>query len=751
MVAWVVKDFGGEIPRRDPRLLPNDMAFHALNVDLHNGALSGLPQPELIVDLTGSAAWPVRKAYRVPGPTSSDPDVWMPLPSEFSSVVKSPLTNDTLHRYYWTNPQGQPAAGVWWATYAMLAAGTPPYNLGFIAPDPSVALTVTVAGGSIPAQIPSGASIVAPGAGYHPNTTLTLVGGTLVSGQPAGQFTIVSTTGTSFEIAAFGYGGTDGPATLYGTTGDGGLQLGCTISGGSLYSIDTILQPGVYTANPTNPHNEPVIGAGLVGAAIYMDMIPYELEGANASMYETPPDNPVATTSSGSGSGCTLNVSYAPNGAPPLISRSYVFTYIDAYGSESSPCGPSATVDGPGDGTWTITGFPASAPGSPSGLNYAPVSHMRLYRTVSGTAGPANFFFVADLPLGTLSYIDTSSDTAIVNNNTLTTASFTPPLANMDGLISYPGGMLLGFTDNTIHFSQPNLPHAWPAVYDISVTYDIVGLAIWQQAVVALTKGFPSQGSGTTPDTFYFSSINVPEPCIARGSIITDLAGVYYASQNGLVMLNYFGMQNQTLSNLTKNIWLTEFKAANIIACRHRTQYLALNGTGMGFIIDYAEARMGIIFITPLIDAVSVWNDVYNGTTYMMADQKVWEWDSPDTPPLTYRWRSKEFYQPAPISLGACQISLEVPRSPAPPTSVLPPPPTQPSGLALPPGVNAVFRLYFGTAGANLLCEQNIIQARALFRIPSGLKAFNWQFEIVSNVEIHSVELASTMRELKKV
>jgi hypothetical protein len=42
-------------------------------------------------------------------------------------------------------------------------------------------------------------------------------------------------------------------------------------------------------------------------------------------------------------------------------------------------------------------------------------------------------------------------------------------------------------------------------------------------------------------------------------------------------------------------------------------------------------------------------------------------------------------------------------------------------------------------------------QDRMIFRLPGGLKAFCWQFEIVSRVPIFSVELASTMKELQGV
>ena len=39
--------------------------------------------------------------------------------------------------------------------------------------------------------------------------------------------------------------------------------------------------------------------------------------------------------------------------------------------------------------------------------------------------------------------------------------------------------------------------------------------------------------------------------------------------------------------------------------------------------------------------------------------------------------------------------------------------------------------------------EQWLQQTRCIFRFPSGRKAFNWQFEIIARVPIHSVELAS--------
>lgn len=583
MAAWAIKGMGGMIPRQDSRMLPDNMAEQAVNCDLNSGALDGLPTPELVKDLT-AVAGVVRRAYRFPGPVVTDPDAWIALPSEFSSVARSPLAQDTNHRVYWTNPGD---LSPWWNTYARLIAGAPDYNLGIVQ-----ATTAPVAA---------------------------VVGGT------------------------------------------------------------------------TTP-----------------------------------------------------------------ISRSYVYTFVDQYGDESAPSLPSDVVSGAPDGVWTITGLPAVVPTNPAGRNYPTVVGLNLYRTITGTQTGAQFFQVAQFVYGTSSppaaYVDAVLDTVAVNNLTLISSGWGNPPDYLDGLIALPGGMLVGFTGNTVHFCEPNRPHTWPAQYDQSLQYQIVGFGVWQQSLVALTKGFPSTGSGNSPANYVFTQVRVPEPCIARGSIITDLMGVYYASQNGLVMLNYFGMQNQTLPTVTKNIWLTEYNAEHIVACRHRAQYLAINNTGEGFLIDYSEQRLGFMKLNTFLNVVCVWNDEFSGDAYVLADKKVYRWDSPSTAGLTYRWRSKQFYGQAPASLGAVQISIDPAILTPPPPVVVPPLDNGDLTLVLPAGINAIFRLYAGPGEVQVLVHtQNLAKPREVFRLPSGFKAFDWQCEIVSRVPIHSIEMGSTMKELSGV
>lgn len=583
MVQWAIKDMGGMVPRRDPHLLPDNMAETAINCDLASGPLDGLPAPVLAKDFTGLGT-AVRKAYRFPCNDNVSPDAWLPLPSEFSSVCRSPLTNDDLQRLYWTNPND----GAYWSTYADIIAGNAPWNLGYIAPDDTYTPTVTAVGGT-------------------------------------------------------------------------------------------------------------------------------------------------------------------PSTSVPFVARSYLVTFSDQFGNESSPCDPSTVVNGAVDGVWTIM-LLRTLPGQVAGKNYPLPITMNLYRTVTGATTGAAFYFVTSFAMATTpppvgGYVDASNDTDIVNNLQLPSAAWNSCPELLDGLVMMAGGFLVGFIGNTVYFCEPEHPHAWPVAYCLSVFYEIQGLGVWQQSLMVMTKGFPSQGSGTSPSNFTLTQINVPEPCIARGSIVTDLAGIYYASQNGLVMLNYYGMQNQTLQTFTKNIWVGQFKAGSIVACRHRDQYLAINGTGTGFLIDYTEPREGVTELNTFSDAVAVWNDEYTGNAYICANKQIFLWDDGTQPSLTYRWLSKRFYLQAPINLGACQIKTD--------TSILtdtapatPPLDNTDVTLVLPANVNCVLNVY---ADGVKRFTRKILIPQDIFGLPAGFLAYEWQVEIVSRSPVFSVELATTMKELRAV
>lgn len=438
----------------------------------------------------------------------------------------------------------------------------------------------------------------------------------------------------------------------------------------------------------------------------------------------------------------------------PVVERSYVATYFNEFGEESPPNLPSAPLSGSSSGIWMIEGLPTTAPPNPSGVNYPPVTGVYLYRTITGAESGGEFFRVATFsyvgagPAPTVAYLDALPDNVAVSNPVLETEGWGNPPTNLDGLTALPGGMMVGFVGNTVHFSEVNRPHTWPAAYDLSLLYDIVGMTYWHQSLVVLTRGYPSVGTGLTPAAFTFQQIHASEPCISRASIVTDLSGVFYASNNGLVQLNHKGVVNHTDTMIGEDQWVNEFKAAQIMGCRHKSQYIGMiqNNEG-GWALDFAEKRRGVTKLLSFLGATMIWNDEYTGDTYVMAGATVyqWDWQASEVNKMIYVWRSKRLFYMFPNNYGACQVSLhpdvEIPPSgPAPPLDYG-------SENLLPADVNAqiTIRAFPYTYGRNLTKRNEI------FRLPSGFLSFDWQVEIISRVPIYSVELASTMRELRKV
>lgn len=455
-----------------------------------------------------------------------------------------------------------------------------------------------------------------------------------------------------------------------------------------------------------------------------------------------------------------LGVTATGGTATPLVSRSYLYTHVDAFGEESAPNLPSAIVSGAPDATWVITGLPLTAPANPAGLDYPPVTRLHLYRTVTGATTGAQYWLVARFdydgvafPVPPASYTDPWTDPELVVGFSLISEGWGNPPTGLDGLVAMTGGMLVGFTGNTVHFSEVDRPHTWPAAYDQSLHYDLVGMAFWNRSLVALTKGYPSVGTGNAPLNFVFQQIQAAEPCIHRGSIVADLLGVFWASQNGLVLFNGKVVANQTTQEIGEDIWARDYARTAVIGVRHRSLYLALtpgNANGPGWILDFAELRRGVVRLASLQGATAVWSDETTGDTFAIAGAAVYRWDDLDTARLTYRWKSKHIFAMAPGNFGAVQVALHDDVAKTFPEGANPLDAGDPS-LALPAGVNATFKVTSVSGTVRHEFKRDLKQRIEIFRLPSGFLSFDWQAEVVSRVPLYSIEFASTMRELRTV
>lgn len=142
MTAIRILDFGGELPSRSPRLLPEMNAVIAENTWLSEGALDTHPLPRLVASLLSTT----RYVYRIPTTAVMDDytaSVYMEFTDPDTKVVKAPIPNDSFERFYWSIPGNAPQ----YNTKARIIAGDPAYVLGI--PASAANMTVTPDGSGV--------------------------------------------------------------------------------------------------------------------------------------------------------------------------------------------------------------------------------------------------------------------------------------------------------------------------------------------------------------------------------------------------------------------------------------------------------------------------------------------------------------------------------------------------------------------------------------------------------------------------
>jgi hypothetical protein len=235
--------------------------------------------------------------------------------------------------------------------------------------------------------------------------------------------------------------------------------------------------------------------------------------------------------------------------------RQYVFTYVSNLLEEGPPSAASPIINTRKDGSIVLTGFPNVF--TEDNLSNRDIDWFYIYRTNSSEAG-TEFQFVGKVGTGsaalpTTTFVDTVADGDL--GEALETATWFPPDADMEGIITLPNGILAGFKGKTVFLTEPYFPHAWPPEYDQAVKYDIVGLASIGNSVVVLTKGHPAIITGSHPRNMNVRAYNLNQACENKESIATDGDRVYYASPDGLVEISVNGARLVTEPYALKDEW----------------------------------------------------------------------------------------------------------------------------------------------------------------------------------------------------
>lgn len=489
------------------------------------------------------------------------------------------------------------------------------------------------------------------------------------------------------------------------------------------------------------------------GSANVTDQRFYWADGVNPPRYTT---STLVAAGSPTPSSYVLGVP-AP-ASPPTIgtsggastineSRAYVFTHVSDFGEEGPPSPPSTITTYKSDGTWTLT-----IPVVGGDATDRTLTHTRIYRTITNDQGNADYYFVAEIAIATTSYADSALSDVIVLNETIPSSTFDPPPL-LDGVTEMPNGMVIGWLDNQIWFCEPYQPHAWPASYQLNVDFKIKGIGVLGTSAVICTEGQPYICTGVHPASMTLAKVvGLNEPCVAGGSIVAAPEGVYYASQNGLVLVGAGSARLWSTSLVSKDKWQDLLNVARLNSALLGRAYVTFSGIGdgcfestafemtafeqtdftgtrNGALIDLDDARIGFSLLVSDDPTYNVLRDAWtNELLLIRGDTVLWLDTTNNTAQGDYTWRSKIFQMPRPTNMGAVKIFWDTPMDVASPAST--------------------FRVY---ANGNLLFTKAVPASGTQFRLPSGNRYDFYQFEIEGNLLIKNLQIATTPKELRSL
>lgn len=162
----------------------------------------------------------------------------------------------------------------------------------------------------------------------------------------------------------------------------------------------------------------------------------------------------------------------------------------------------------------------------------------------------------------------------------LTTDEYDPPPELLRGLTIIQNNILAGYVGNTVYFSEPKFPHAWPREYATVLEYNIVGLSVLNGALVVLTEGYPYIISGSDPAAgMSINKIDALFPCVARRGIVKLTNMVAYPTNDGIAVFSSSGgSQLITRYNYNDDTWKADVDPATIIAGYYNEAYFASYG-----------------------------------------------------------------------------------------------------------------------------------------------------------------------------
>ena len=723
MAGFKLSAFAGMAPRVSAALLQDNEAQKAENTKLYSGELRSWNKPGVLSPRQRFNFAP-KSIFRSTGTDGSA--MYMAWASDVD-VVKGPINDTSDYRVYYTG-DGTPKK-----TNALLASDGAndlvyPRNyleLGVPAPSIAPSVVVTVPSGLAPTFVTDIESY----AGISDGFSLALTGGS-------------TSQSCSYEAGV----------KIIRCGVNTAITVGQRVTG-------TGVQPDTFVQRITLDPDD---------SSKYLIQLNLQINATGTSTYTFSADNTTRTSSTTRTSGND----YVSTDAAQAETRAYIYTYVSVFGAieeESAPSPVSDLITVRFGQIVRLSNF-ASVPVGRYNIKY-----IRIYRAVTGSTG-SQYLYVGEIPVTDTQFEDNIKASGL--GEVCPSLSWSEPPKDLKGLVALANGVLAGFVDNRLYFSEPFMPHAFPVSYMLTTEYKIVGLGVFGESLAVMTEGNPYIVTGTDPAAMSMAKMPLYEPCISKRSIASDELGVMYASPNGMVLVNGGGAQVSTRNMFTRKEW----QVINPQSILGRM----VDGKYIGFFETYVEPITRGAFIldryiqqSPLsmcsFHATAAYVEPTQSAMYIATDNEIKEWEGDSLNTLPYEWLSKQFILPRPLNLGAMQVDADF-------GDIA-------SGAALAERIlqiqqqnqaNFASGDLFGTLNASAIGTYTVngsrlvdipvivddryvlvtviadgtvkatmqIKNRSAVRLPSGFKADRWEFKINGNIPLKHVKIAESSKGL---
>lgn len=353
---------------------------------------------------------------------------------------------------------------------------------------------------------------------------------------------------------------------------------------------------------------------------------------------------------------------------PPAgsTSRSYRITFVNSWDVEGPPSAAATTTGGAG--TWNLSNIPTAPTSAYTASSKWGLAKRRIYRAYTDASGVTAFYFVGEIAnMSTTTYADSLTDADLISRATLKTYEFNapgsewlPPPTTMKGLVLGHNGIMAGYYDNFVCFSEPYQPEAWPIRYQYAVANRILAVIPFGQSFIVATEGSPEIFTGQHPRSMARPKVDRPDmSCASSRSALSTPFGAMIATQNGYAVIGNGMPEHLTDSLIGSKRWRSLFNPPSMIGAYWEDRLVMF--------YDGESSKKGLIYdrqtkqLTSIggVEMSCLFSDPQTNKLYVGLADGVYEWDADPVNMMQGDYLTRVVTLPKPKNFSAYRVDAD--------------------------------------------------------------------------------------------